>query len=133
MCNTKPLRIHMPTQSFVPCSFQFLERTNRLFKQEWNDCVPILFCVPTGMQSFCRHVFNLPVQMGTEQFVSFHFSYHFLVVPSCGTERLYLKRSRLNATLHHSTLRNSTERSGRSAFPFNVVISYIVKWQFQFL
>ena len=36
----------------VPSSFLFLERMNRLFTREWNDCVPILVCVQTGTQSF---------------------------------------------------------------------------------
>ena len=43
-----------------------------------DDCVPILLCVQTGTQSFRRHVFHWPVQMGTERTdcVSFRFSYH---------------------------------------------------------
>ena len=35
-----------------PSLFQFLEWANRLFRRERNDCLPILFCVQTGMQSF---------------------------------------------------------------------------------
>jgi len=34
-----------------------------------------------------------------------------------GTERFYLKCSRLNATFQRSTFRNNTERSGTMAFP----------------
>ena len=49
----------------VPSSFQFLERTNRLFRREQNDCVPILlFCVQTRTQLF-RSIF-VPVS-GTEK------------------------------------------------------------------
>ena len=133
MCNTKPMRIHMPTQSFVPCSFQFLERTNRLFTRERNDCIQ--YCFVFGQEC------NLSVDMSSiyllrwERNDSYRSTFRItcLVVPSCGREWFYLKRSRLNAPLHHSTLRNSTERSGRSAFPFKVVISYIIKWHFQFL
>ena len=40
-----------------------------------------------------------------------------LVVPFLGTEWLYLKRSRLNATHQRPTLGNNAERSGTIAFP----------------
>ena len=59
----------------------------RLFRRERNDCVP------------------------------FHFLYHFLVDPFFRTERFYLKRSRLDATLQRSIFRNNIERSGRIALP----------------
>ena len=40
----------------------------------------------------------------------------YLVGPFFGTERFYLKCSRLNAALQRSTFRNDTERSGMIAF-----------------
>jgi len=58
------------------------------FRRERNDCVP------------------------------FHLSYQFFwFVSLFGTERFYLKCSRLNATFQRSTFRNNTERSGTMAFP----------------
>ena len=41
----------------VPSSFQFLERKNRLFTRERNDCVSVFVPVHTGTQSFRSTVF----------------------------------------------------------------------------
>ena len=41
----------------------------------------------------------------------------FLVVPVFGTERFYLKCSRMNATLQRSTFWNNSERNGTIPFP----------------
>ena len=43
----------------VPSSFQFMERKNRLFTQERNDCVSVFVSVHTGTQSFRSTVFSL--------------------------------------------------------------------------
>ena len=42
----------------VPSSFQFLERKNRLFTRERNDCVSVFVSVHTGTQSFRFRVFS---------------------------------------------------------------------------
>ena len=41
----------------VPSPFQFLERKNRLFTRERNDCVSVFVSVHTGTQSFRSTVF----------------------------------------------------------------------------
>ena len=43
----------------VPSSFQFLERKNRLFTRERNDCISVFVSVHTGTQSFRSTVFPL--------------------------------------------------------------------------
>ena len=89
----------------VRSSFQFLKRINKLFTRERNRS--------DDMFSICLF------KTGTERnnWVSFHLSYHFLVVPFFRMKWFYLKRSRLNAALERSTFQSNTERSGTIAFP----------------
>ena len=133
MCIIRPKGVHTRMQSFRSISVPISERTNRLFTRELNDCVPISF-VFRREQNLSLDLFSIYL-FRWERNDSYRYTFRitFLVVSSCGTERLYLKRSRLDATLHHSTFRNITERSGRFAFLCEGVINYIVKWHFQFL
>ena len=120
----------------VPSSFQFLERKNRLFTRERNNCVSVLVSVPFHSFFFSPCHFSqqqlLPrMRLGKNLFkivsffgpvlhliayshgngterndcISFHFWYHFFIVPLFGTERCYFKRSRVNATPERSPFR----------------------------
>ena len=74
-------------------------RTNFVLSSDRNAIVPLicfLFACLDGEWS------------GTIAYRS-TFRITFLFVPFLGTERLYLKRSRLNTTLQRSTFRNNTE------------------------